>query len=59
VKVRYKGMFDEVMIEVDGRRVIVQRNHQVEVPDEFGASLLEQEDNWEKVAPAPAEKAKE
>lgn len=56
-KVRYVGGVDEMSLRLpDGQFINVQRNHQVEVPEETAKSLLEQSD-WEKVdAPKKDEK---
>lgn len=47
MKVVYVGPFDEV--EVPAAEIIAKRNHQVEVTEEIGRSLIEQ-DIWR---PAP------
>lgn len=50
MKVKYIGMFDEVEVaelaDTRGFRVSVKRGEVVEVPDELGARLLGQEENW-------------
>lgn len=49
-KLRYRGALPAVSFRLpDGESVVVERNHQVEVPDEVGASLLEQVENWSEV----------
>lgn len=55
MKVRYVGVFDAVVIRLpDGTPVEVARNHQTDVPDDLGQSLLDQPDNWRPVAPRKA-----
>jgi hypothetical protein len=47
-KIRYVGPNESVQISATGQTV--QQNHQVEIEDdELAKSLLEQEDNWERV----------
>lgn len=47
-KIRYVGPSDEVQIAATGQ--IVERGHQVEIEDdELAKSLLQQEENWERV----------
>lgn len=61
MKVRYIGPFAEVELREFG--ITVERNHQAEIPDGIGATLVEQAD-WEEVGkpkskdqqpPAPTE----
>ena len=54
--IRYVGPFPEgVRLPMPGgREVIVAHSEVIEVSDPLGHSLLEQPDNWEQVAPAPA-----
>ena len=44
MKVTYVGEHDEV--EVPDARVLVKQGETVDVPDDIGASLIEQESNW-------------
>ena len=51
MKVRYIGPFDEVLVAdlIDpktGYSQTVKRHQQVDVDNELGARLLEQDDNW-------------
>ena len=60
MKLRYVGPYDAVVFRLpDGTPVEVTRNHQVEVPDELGARLIEQEDIWREVAPRKSATADE
>ena len=47
MKITYVGSHDEV--EVPSVGVVCKRGAVVEVPDSIGASLLEQETNWQPV----------
>lgn len=50
MKVRYIGPHAAVEASSGGRVYPAQRGEEIEVPDEVGASLVEQTDNWESVA---------
>jgi hypothetical protein len=51
MKVKYVGGFDAVTVPLpSGGEVECERGGVIDVPDGFGASLLEQEANWQPVA---------
>lgn len=57
MKVRYIGPHDGVYLPLpDGGEALVERDGELEVPDELGARLLEQASNWAATAPPPADK---
>lgn len=56
MKVKYVGPYDEVDIAAAG--LSCKQGETVEVDDELGESLLEQEDNWEPVDKAAKDAAK-
>lgn len=45
MKVKYVGPYGSVSLAPRGGRTVAQ-GETIEVPDELGASLLEQPDNW-------------
>lgn len=49
MKVKYVGPHASVVLTVDKTDIEVERLEEVEVPDDEGARLIEQEDNWEQV----------
>ncbi len=50
MKVEYVGMFDEVVVadwvDANGQSQLARRGEAIEVDDEIGARLLQQEDVW-------------
>jgi len=58
MNVRYIGAHDRVLIAMpSGIEVAVARGETCEVPDDLGASLLEQAANWEAPKAHPAKAA--
>ena len=54
MKLTYTGPHDEV--EIPSAGVVCKRGESVEVPEELGASLLEQADNWQPVKATTSKK---
>lgn len=59
-KIRYIGPHDAVSIPLgDGSERVVENNHQIELDDDLAKSLLDQKDNWERVADTKSGSKKE